>query len=173
MIDNRRTGTNKFKNMKKVNYSSQIPKNVSTSTLPVSSLGLTSNVTKTFGHMIEDKVKQINGTITRNGGSALINIMQMILDLALPHRKSSTVAAVVIFVRLVNRLVMTQGMKGAVIHLKAAQVLLMQSVAGYRVKDISDLNRRVKRTRGSGIPRLIPTQMRQLIRKGDPVMFQV
>lgn len=135
--------------------------------------GLASVVTKSFGSLIEAKVKQINGLVSRNGGRGLINILLWILDLALPRRKSSYVAAVAVFMKLVSRWVATQGIRGAVIHLKAAHVLLMQSAAGNRVEDITDLKRRVKRTRGSGIPRFIPRQMRARIRDGDVTMFRV
>jgi len=54
--------------------------------------------------------------------------------------------------------------KGAVLYLKACQVLLQQSIGGYVVIDIGELNVRPKRTR-SGIPRIIPAHVRSLILK--------
>lgn len=74
---------------------------------------------------------------------------------------------VVMFAKWLFRMYQAQGIRGVVLHLKACHVLLMQGIAGYRVEDISDLNRRVKRTRGSGLPRLIPAQARVRIRAGD------
>jgi hypothetical protein len=152
-------------------FKSQIGK-VSDSTSPVVPFGLASAVTLGFAAMINAKVKSINGLTLRNGGSGLVRTFLMFLDLVWPRRKCSVVAATVTFSRLVNLLVRTQGMKGAVLYLKAAHVLLMQSVAGNRVKDISDLKVRVKRTRGCGIPRFIPRQMRARLRLGDVGMFR-
>lgn len=54
------------------------------------------------------------------------------------------------------------GMKGVVIYLKACQVLLQQSVGGFVVLDLSELNVRPKRTK-KGIPRIIPAHVRKLI----------
>lgn len=61
----------------------------------------------------------------------------------------------------------TQGEKGATLHLKSCQVLLQQSIAGYKVSDITELKSRVKRTK-AGLPRMIPAGVRARIRKGDP-----
>jgi len=60
----------------------------------------------------------------------------------------------------------TQGEKGAVLHLKSCQVLLQQSIAGYKVADLSELKRRVSRTK-AGMPRIIPAGVRRRIREGD------
>jgi hypothetical protein len=60
----------------------------------------------------------------------------------------------------------TQGEKGATLHLKSCQVLLQQSIAGYKVSDLAELKRRVKRTR-AGLPRIIPSGARRRIREGD------
>lgn len=60
----------------------------------------------------------------------------------------------------------TQGEKGATLYLKSCQVLLQQSVAGYKVQDITELKSRVSRTR-AGMPRIIPAGVRKRIRQGD------
>jgi hypothetical protein len=60
----------------------------------------------------------------------------------------------------------TQGEKGAVLHLKSCQVLLQQSIAGYKVADLTELKRRVSRTK-AGMPRIIPAGVRRRIREGD------
>lgn len=60
----------------------------------------------------------------------------------------------------------TQGEKGATLHLKSCQVLLQQSIAGYKVSDLAELKRRVNRTR-AGMPRMIPAGVRRRIREGD------
>jgi hypothetical protein len=45
-------------------------------------------------------------------------------------------------------------------------VLLQQSIAGYKVSDITELKARAKRTK-AGIPRIIPAGVRKRIRQGD------
>lgn len=53
-----------------------------------------------------------------------------------------------------------------VLYLKAAQVLLQQSVGGQRLPDTRPLKAAVSRSR-SGIPRLIPREHRLLIKAGS------
>jgi len=56
-------------------------------------------------------------------------------------------------------------------YLKAAQVLLMQSVGSHRILDSAQLGVRVKRSR-RGIPLVIPAAHRQRIRDGDVVVIR-
>lgn len=118
-------------------------------------------------------MKHINGLAARNGGRGLINYLKKVVIVASPQLSSSTITAVVIFCRMLSKLISHQGVKGAVLYLKAAHVLLMQSAAGNRIDDITDLKVRVNRTKGGGIPRFIPRQMRMRIREGDVVLFRV
>jgi hypothetical protein len=76
------------------------------------------------------------------------------------------------FARELHRMRGHQGVAGVVKYLKAASVLLQQSVGGYRIKDPSALGPKVSRT-GSGLPRIIPAQMRRRIREGEigPIKF--
>jgi hypothetical protein len=60
----------------------------------------------------------------------------------------------------------TQGDKGTTLYLKSCQVLLQQSIAGYKVSDITELKSRVKRTK-AGLPRIIPAGVRKRIRQND------
>lgn len=59
-----------------------------------------------------------------------------------------------------------QGMKGLVIYLKATTVIMQQSIAEFRLKDMTGLNTRISRGRG-GLPKLICNQDRVLIAKGN------
>lgn len=56
-----------------------------------------------------------------------------------------------------------QGIKGLTLYLKASAVLLQQSVAGHRIIDVGALGPRVSRTKGVGLPRLIPARHRLII----------
>jgi len=60
----------------------------------------------------------------------------------------------------------TQGEKGTTLYLKSCQVLLQQSIAGYKVSDITELKSRVKRTK-AGLPTIIPAEVRKRIRAKD------
>jgi len=117
--------------------------------------------------LIEADVKLFNSLITRNGGRSLINYFIKIIGFIYSHLTKSNVTLICYFAFWLHRLVKHNGTKGAVIKLKACQVLLMQSVASYRIHDISELKVRVNRTKGGGIPRVIPRLERIRIRKRD------
>lgn len=120
-----------------------------------------------FGQLIEDRLKAINGLTSRNAGRGLINVFFEATGVIHHRWTKSRVKLVCYFAFYVFHLVQHSGLRGAIIKLKASQVLLMQSVARYKVLDITDLKVRVKRTRGAGIPTIIPAQQRSLIRAKD------
>jgi len=59
------------------------------------------------------------------------------------------------FAKVLFRIHNSEGMRGLVLHLKTAHVLLQQGTGRYRVEDLGPLKRRIKRT-DSGLPRIIP-----------------
>lgn len=117
---------------------------------------------KPLDHFIASKVKALNGLVTRNGGRGLIGILLEYVRGVRPRASKSVVRQVASFVFASYRIAKHSKLKGLVIYLKACQVLLQQSVGGYRVLDLSDLKVRPKRTR-SGLPRMIPSGARRLI----------
>lgn len=117
---------------------------------------------KTLEYVISSKIKAFNGLSTRNGGRGLIRQLLKLVRTVLPRLTKSGVVQVVIFTFFLSRLIRHSGSKGAVLYLKTCQVLLQQSVAGYRVSDLTELKMRAKRTR-SGLPRVIPAGARRLI----------
>jgi len=119
-----------------------------------------------FSQLVEDRVEAINDMISRNGGRSLISVLLRALDACCYHWTRSKVRLVCYFAFHVHAIIQKQGIKGAVLRLKSAQVLLQQGSAGYRVHNISELKVRVNRTR-AGLPRMIPAIQRELIRKGD------
>lgn len=119
-------------------------------------------VINTLESVITKKIKIFNGLPIRNGGRGLIKQLLLIVRTVLPRLTKSGVVQVVVFSFFLSRLIRNSGSKGAVLYLKTCQVLLQQSVAGYRVHDISDLKMRVKRTK-SGLPRVIPAGARRMI----------
>jgi len=58
------------------------------------------------------------------------------------------------------------GKPGLVLYLKACNVLLMQAVGGMRLSDTRGLKVAVSRS-ADGLPRVIPSVMRGMIRSGD------
>lgn len=65
-----------------------------------------------------------------------------------------------------------QGVPGVVKYLKTSQVMLMQSLAKYKVSDLREIGGRVSRT-SSGLPRIIPRVHRDRIRAGDTQVIRV
>lgn len=65
------------------------------------------------------------------------------------------------------------GIRFLVIYMKAASVLVQQSVAGQRLTDMSALGCRMSRTKGGGLPTFIPALHRARIRNGDPIMIRL
>jgi len=64
------------------------------------------------------------------------------------------------------RLLAKSGKPGLVLYLKACSVLLMQAVGGMRLDGTRGLKVAVSRS-SDGLPRIIPRQMRGMIRGGD------
>jgi len=74
----------------------------------------------------------------------------------------SFISSVRLLAKTMSKIYRRQGIKGLTLSLKAATVLLQQSVAGYVLYDVTPLGPRLART-GSGLPRLIPACHRLLI----------
>lgn len=119
---------------------------------------------KSLSAIIALKIKAINGLVLRNKGRALLGVLLKDVRAARPHRTKSVVRQVAVFSFLVHRLVKHSGFKGAVLYLKACQVLLQQVVGGFRVSNIDDLKVRPKRNK-AGLPLVIPAGVRVLISK--------
>lgn len=60
-----------------------------------------------------------------------------------------------------------QGPKTLVMYLKAAHVIMQQSIGGHYLEDMTPLGLRIRRTKGSKLPRIIPVLHRARIRAGD------
>jgi hypothetical protein len=119
-------------------------------------------LTKTLEEVIASKIKALNGLITRNGGRGLLGQLLKFVRGVRSQASKSVVRQVASFSFMVFRLVKHSGSKGAVMYLKACQVLLQQSVGGYRVLDLGELKVRPKRNR-AGVPLVIPAGVRVMI----------
>lgn len=102
----------------------------------------------------------------RNGGRSLIGwLLGAVADVGGKVSKFR-VTAIVIFSFRVAQIYKNEGVKGVVMTLKTSHILLMQSLAGYRILDQSPLKRRVRRDR-TGIPLWIPRASRDMLRRKD------
>jgi hypothetical protein len=111
----------------------------------------------------------VNAMTTVKGGAWWVKIFIRLLQPIGLSVTGPRVHAIVIFFRRSAKIALCQGIKGLVIHLKAAGVCLAQASGDHMIKDVSKLNCRVSRT-NRGIPRLILASDRQRIRNGDKVM---
>jgi len=57
----------------------------------------------------------------------------------------------------------TQGDKGLAMYLKSSAVSLQQGMSGYHIKDLTQVGPRISRTKGSGLPRIIPASHRLIL----------
>lgn len=107
-----------------------------------------------------------NAMIAVKGGTPLVKVF---LRLLTPMGFSVTrarVRATVVVLRKFYSIYKGQGHKGLIMFLKANAVLLQQSLGGHMIKDCGQLGPRVSRT-NVGMPRLILSQDRELIRAGN------
>nr|WPH57539.1 putative RNA-dependent RNA polymerase [Rhizoctonia solani mitovirus 129] len=81
------------------------------------------------------------------------------------------VRAIVVILRKFSCIAQTQGIRGLVIHLKAAHVCLTQALGSHKIKDTGGLGPRISRT-NTGLPRLILAVDRKSIREGNTVMIK-
>lgn len=125
-----------------------------------------SGVMLTLRSLIGRNTHAIRGLVHRNMGRGLIGWLIKVSRAVLFHCKPSTVRQIGHFVSRLRTLYRTQGGKGTTLYLKSCQVLLQQSIAGYKVRDITELKIRVKRNK-AGLPRIIPSGARAEIRKGN------
>lgn len=109
--------------------------------------------------MISSQITYINGLASRNGGRGLIGLFLEYIRAIRSRASKSLVKQVCVFSFFVAKLVRHSGLKGAVLYLKACQVLLQQVVGGYRVVDLSELKVRPRRNK-AGLPLVIPAGVR-------------
>jgi len=74
--------------------------------------------------------------------------------------------------RCCYRIARQGGVKFLVLYLKACHILVMQSAAGMRIPATQSLGVAVSRTK-KGVPRILPTLVRQRILAGDQLMIRL
>nr|QDH91510.1 MAG: RNA-dependent RNA polymerase [Mitovirus sp.] len=114
-----------------------------------------------------------NWQTTVKGGRALGAALTRVLHLRDGGITSRWYTATMEFGRYVVRMQRSCGWAYVVKYLKACSVLLQQASGGQRIEATQALGVAVRRTKGSGIPRVIPAVMRKSIRSGDPWTIRI
>jgi len=128
---------------------------------------LDDNNSKSFSNLIEARLKDFNGMIFSNEGRSLIGWLKRSIGLLNGRLSRSTCALLVLFSKKIYSIYQSQGRKGLVLWLKVSHILIQQSIAGDRIKDMTSLKMRVKRAR-TGLPQWIPQWQRRLLMEGHP-----
>jgi len=110
--------------------------------------------------------KLLNDSFGRKAKGLMVQTFKRMLPAIKLGTTKFRLSIIVKLVYKFSSLYKNQGMKGLVIYLKSVTVVLQQSLAEFHLRDMTGLNARVART-GRGLPRIIPSQDRALIRKGD------
>lgn len=116
-------------------------------------------------------LKSINAMAGVKSGYSLIRIAVMLIPVTGVRSTRAKVKCIIVFLRHIYFMFKHNGAKGACLRLKVYAVTLQQSIGGHKVKDLTELKFRVART-NRGLPRVIPVQMRNAIRAGDPAVIR-
>jgi len=118
---------------------------------------------------LDKQKKIINGLLIRNNGLGLVNWILSIHRLV--YNKAPTKSSVKVsklFATEIHRIYKRNGMDYLILYLKTSAVMLQQSVARNITKNSSrDISKVAVSSTRAGLPRIIPSQQRVLIRQGD------
>jgi len=108
----------------------------------------------------------INGSFALKSKGPLVRTFARMLRAIGLGTTKFRISVIVHLVRRFSDIHREQGMKGLIVFLKANTVLVQQSLAGFRLRDLTPLGPRVSRT-NQGLPRIIIGQDRASIRAGN------
>nr|QED42910.1 putative RdRp [Diversispora mitovirus B] len=115
----------------------------------------------------------INGMIVGNYGRPLLKVLLYFPSVLGIKSSIFMVKTLLRYASTLNRMRKQSGMTFVVKYLKACHVLLQQSICGQKLSDTGSLGARVSRTRGGGLPSLIPLHHRESIRKGNKMIIRL
>jgi len=104
--------------------------------------------------------------IMRNHGRSMIWFFKRGVEPLIGSWNNNLIFGLKSFAHDCHCILRANGIKFLVLYLKASQVLLQQSVGGYKIPDTRPLKCAVSRTK-SGIPTIIPSSHRKFIRMGS------
>lgn len=108
----------------------------------------------------------VNAMSRRNAGRSLINSSLAVMVISGLSFSSGRIRAIISVTRFISHLVETRGAKGATQYLKGAAVFLQQSIGGHVELSSKAFGPGIART-SRGLPRIIPSLHRKMIREGD------
>jgi len=117
--------------------------------------------------MLKQQMPKFEAMIRVKAGRPIVSPTLRLVALLGRAVNFSCVRVVITFFRDLSLIAKKGGTRFAVIYLKACHVMLMQAIGGQVSKDLGPLGARPSRSRGSGLPRLIPALHRARIRRGD------
>jgi hypothetical protein len=109
---------------------------------------------------------RIAAMISVKGGQPLVRVLIRALYPMGGVPTSNWARVIVRYLRYLFHLKKTGGIPQVVKYLKVASVILQQAIAGYKIPDLTPLGMRISRSK-SGIPRIIPSYQRKLIRQDN------
>lgn len=111
-------------------------------------------------------IEKFQGMFSVKGGRPLVNILKGLLIVAGARITPGIIRYICHFIVTMRQIYRSQGTVGLTKYLKSCGVILQQSLGQHIVHDMGRIGPRVSRTRG-GLPRFIPPQIRDRIRKDD------
>lgn len=131
-------------------------------------------ITQKLRHILSKSqliLSKFSGNLSVKGGKPLLKHLLKVVKVIVLVMNPSWVRLTIILTRRMAEIYKSQGPKGFVKTMKTLSVITQQSVAGYRLDDITSLGPRVSRTKG-GLPRILPSGARKEIRLGNPLMIK-
>jgi hypothetical protein len=112
-------------------------------------------------------IDRLSAKIRVKAGRPMVNFILRMLPAMGIVLSLSRVKVVITFLGHCWTLQQKAGMRMLVIYLKASYVVMQQSLGGQRLDDMSPLGTRFARTKGAGLPKVIPALDRKLITGGN------
>jgi len=110
--------------------------------------------------------KHLNAILSVKGWKPLLSHLLRVVSIVVNGLTSNWARTTVVLINRIYKVQKAQGLPGVVKYLKVASVALQQHLGGHVEKDLTSLGPRVARTK-SGIPRVIPYNVRRLIKGGS------
>lgn len=111
--------------------------------------------------------KHFNAMLTVKSWRPLYNHFIRIGSIVVGRMNDNWVRLIIVFCRRSYDLQKKQGFSGLVKYLKVMSVVIQQVIGGHKERDLTLLGPRISRTKG-GLPRFLPVQFRDGIRRRDP-----
>jgi hypothetical protein len=121
---------------------------------------------------IKNALSTLSGMLSVKAGRGWIQWLLRVTTILRGGNTRAVARSAVYFVRVLRKIYLSEGYPGLVIKTKAWYVLTMQSTGGMRIPAAQQLGCAVARTR-SGLPRVIPSEIRKRINQGDRVLLRI